>query len=187
MGKRHELYRERRGGFTVPELLVAIALFSVLVSIAVGGYVVALRTQRQVVAVLAANANASAAIEQMAREMRTGYDFCDASRGTSCAGANEVVFRNADGTIVQYQYHLATEMAGYYYGAVERSAGGSPQVITGSNVNIVYLRFDRSGTDDYTDGYPPRITITMGVSPLEVGVSQNITNLQATISSRGDD
>ncbi len=46
-----------RAGFTLVELLVAIALFSIAVSVAVGGFVRVLRTQRQIVALIAANSS----------------------------------------------------------------------------------------------------------------------------------
>ena len=67
--------RNSRSAFTLVEMLVAIALFSVVVSIAVGGFTRALRTQRQVIALIAANSNMSLALEQMAREMRTSINF----------------------------------------------------------------------------------------------------------------
>ena len=58
------------------ELLVAVALFSILMSIAAGGFVRALRSEREVSAMMAAESNVNLALEQMAREMRTGYLFC---------------------------------------------------------------------------------------------------------------
>ena len=57
-------------GFTLVELLVAIGVFSILISVAVGTFARALRTQRQTAALIAANSNASLVLEQMAREIR---------------------------------------------------------------------------------------------------------------------
>src|SRR5262249_39846319 len=62
--------------FTLIELLVAIALFSTLVAIATGGFVNALRSERQASAMMAAESNVDIALEEMAREMRTSYLFC---------------------------------------------------------------------------------------------------------------
>ncbi len=62
-------------GFTIVELLVAMGIFLIVVEIAVGGFVNALRAQKQVAALIAAEGNADLALEQMAREIRTGY-FC---------------------------------------------------------------------------------------------------------------
>ena len=79
-------------GFTLAELLVAIGVFSVLMAIGVGGFVHALHTQREVAALIASQSNASIALEQMAREIRTGYLFCNdpdnnGNPNTTCSAA----------------------------------------------------------------------------------------------------
>jgi prepilin-type N-terminal cleavage/methylation domain-containing protein len=63
-------------GFTLIEMLVAIGVFAVVVAIATGGFVNSLRTQRQVASLISAQSNASLVLEQMAREIRTGFLFC---------------------------------------------------------------------------------------------------------------
>jgi prepilin-type N-terminal cleavage/methylation domain-containing protein len=65
-----------RHAFTLIETIIAIGLFSILVAIGVGGFTTALRSQREAGALLGAQSNVSAAVEQMAREIRTGYLFC---------------------------------------------------------------------------------------------------------------
>jgi prepilin-type N-terminal cleavage/methylation domain-containing protein len=66
----------KKSGFTLVELLITIALFTIIVSIAVGGFTNALKTQRQVSSLIATQSNVSLALEQMTREIRTGYLFC---------------------------------------------------------------------------------------------------------------
>lgn len=175
-------------GYTLIELLVAIGLFLVVVTIAVGGFTRALRTQRQVQQLIAAQSNVSLAIEQMAREIRTGTNFCD---GTVVDGASmtcssvtdpvELKFRNALGKIVAYRLKA---------GAIERGVrdvvGGTVnfQKITGENANIQYLNFRLFGNRPGSD-YPPRITISLGVSPRgDVGISSVTVDLQTTVSAR---
>src|SRR6185369_6212596 len=86
-------------GFTLIELLVAVSLFAIAVAIAAGGFVRALRTQRQLIALISANSSASLAIEQMAREMRTGFGFgCTAVAGV----CDQISFTNASGEEVRY-------------------------------------------------------------------------------------
>src|SRR5260221_302855 len=75
--------RRDRRGFTVMELLIAMALFSVVISIAVGGIVISLRGQRELAELIAADNDVSLALEQMAREVRTGFAFCRG--GSYCA------------------------------------------------------------------------------------------------------
>ena len=66
----------KKSGFTLIELLVAIALFSIVVTIASSGFVNALRTQRQVASLISTESNVTLVLEQIAREVRTGYLFC---------------------------------------------------------------------------------------------------------------
>ena len=163
-----------RKGFTLIELIVAIGVFSTIVSIAIGGLVSALRTQRQTVALIAANSNASLTMEQMAREIRTGYDFC--VNGQQCIGTSELSFRNAAGDVVTYRLNDAL-------GAIERGISGNFSPLTAENVSIRYLRFVLSGNDSH-DGLSPRITISMGVSSKELGVAGSVVNIQTTVSAR---
>lgn len=71
-------HKNKFAGFTLIETIIAIGLFSVLVAIGVGGFTTALRSERQAGSLLGAQSNVSLAVEQMAREIRTGYLFCHA-------------------------------------------------------------------------------------------------------------
>jgi len=159
---------EARAGFTIVELLVAIALFSIAVSVAAGGFVRALRTQRQLVSLITANSNASLAIEEIARELRTGYGFECAGVGATC---EELAFNGATGEAIAYRKNGT---------ALERQAGGSWQPLTASNVDVRSLSFIIVATP----GFPERVTIAMGVGSKTIGLETVSTNIQTTISSR---
>jgi prepilin-type N-terminal cleavage/methylation domain-containing protein len=162
-------------GFTLVELLVAITLFSIAISIAIGGFVRALRTQRELISLIAANSNASLAIEQMAREIRTGVGFSYTDNcSVNCSGIN---FTNANGEVVTYDS---------VDGHLERGVGIAPQTVfqkvTADNVDIKYLNFYLlSGVD------PARVTISLGIGAKQgtnPELQGNITAIQTTISSR---
>lgn len=160
-----------RAAFTLVELLVSIGIFAVITTIAVGGFVSVLKSERQVAGLLAANSNISLSIEQMAREMRTGYNFCTVR---SCL-LSELNFRNARGDDITYRLQS---------GAIERRVNSSPfQKITADNVDVKYLKFYLQGREA-GDGQQPRVTIALGVAPKGVGLKENITNLQTTVSAR---
>jgi prepilin-type N-terminal cleavage/methylation domain-containing protein len=93
-------------GFTIVELLIAVALFSVVISITSGVFIRSLRTQRIITSFIAANSNASLAMEQMAREIRTGQDFCSGPN-IGCAADSgifqELIFTNARGQQAKYE------------------------------------------------------------------------------------
>jgi len=170
-------------GFTMVELLVAIASFIIIISIAVGGFSGALRSQRQSIALLNANYNSSLVLEQMAREIRTGMNFCDQNQN-SCSSpvdggeisTNELYFTNAYGQNVVYRLNNF---------GIEKSIDGgtSFKKITADDVIVDYLRFILNG-QNFGDGKQTRITILMGIKSKESSVSGSVVNLQTTVSSR---
>ena len=84
-------------GFTIVELLIAMSIFIILTSITAGGFINVLRNQRIVVALMAANDNMGLTIEQIAREIRTGYNFCKVSE-------SKFQFVNADDEVIRYGF-----------------------------------------------------------------------------------
>jgi len=153
-----------KNGFTIVELLVAITLFSVIVAIATGTFVQSLRTQRGVTALIAANSNVSLAMEQMAREIRTGQGF-------SLSGG-ELNFTNARGQAVAYR--LRNE-------SIEKAVNGETGVITAANVRVSKLNFLLAG-ESPADGFPTKIVIMLEIGALEAAGAK--INLQTVISSR---
>jgi type II secretory pathway pseudopilin PulG len=179
------------------ELLVAIALFSILVSIAAGGFVRALRSEREVSAMMSTESNISIALEEMTREMRTGYLFChDPGSDTpsdscgcssptgqppwTCSG---IEFYNTNGCKIDYALQG---------GLLERSDGcdanngGALAALTGNNVSLAYLSFTLFGNLE-TDNWNPRITVAVSVKPNDNTVSWPTANLETTVSARGID
>ena len=177
--------------------MIAVGLFSILVAIAFGGFINALRTQRAVVAMLSAQSNAGLVLEQMAREMRTGYLFCHDSGSDvpslACTPHCTVSAGNAwqctgfidfyDAATEEVQYRLTN-------GTLERAAGGGQfQPLTSDNVNVQYLSFNLQGQLE-GDQWNPRVTIAMEVSPSSTFLTagyNNILNLETTVSARGID
>ena len=193
-----------RKGFTLVEAIIAIGLFTIVVSIASGGFINALHTQHEVSALLAAQSSASEALEQMTREMRTGYLFCvDPNNSTlkqpsaACqpytnpinGGAGTwtvdgyINFQNANSENVVYEV---------VNGSLERqnlsASPSTPEEITGSNVAVKYLIFTLAGNTE-GDHWNPRITISMGVAPssTDPAVANDVMNLETTVSARSID
>lgn len=162
-------------GFTILELIVAIAVFSILTTLATGGFVRALKTERQISAYTAVNSNVGLFLEQIAREARTGSNFC--INGNSCPSSSILSFLNASGENVTYCLES---------GAIKRSIGSgcsSGQNITGDNVSVENLRFILFGNQN-GDGYPPRVTILVGATSRLASALSYKVNLQTTVSSR---
>lgn len=173
---------DRRSGFALVELLVAISIFLAVVSIGVGGFARALRTIRQNASFVSASGNVSLALEQMAREMRTGYDFC--VNGQLCAPSagiiDEVVFKNAKGDVVSYKAENDV-IARTCSGVCDGEPGQKP--LTSTTVVIKHLGFKVFG-NTAGDSYQPRITITIGVTTRDPGTANAVMTLETTVSSR---
>ena len=82
---------------------MALSFFIVFTVIASGSFIRALRTQRAIVALIAANDNANLSIEQIAREIRTGSNFSLAGNDLNFSNANiQVIYRlNSSTNIIE--------------------------------------------------------------------------------------
>ncbi|RJP45621.1 prepilin-type N-terminal cleavage/methylation domain-containing protein [Candidatus Parcubacteria bacterium] len=173
--------RQGRQGFSLVELLVSMGLFSAVVAVAVGGFIGALRNQRQAAALVAAESNLSLAMEQIAREIRTGHYFCDGAHTGPCL-PGELIFVSPIGGVDQtVAYRLSN-------GSIERSVGGTAnyEKLTAENVLVEYLEFILLGNQT-SDGYPPRVTVTVGVTARNATVSIPPVRIQTTVSARALD
>lgn len=152
----------KRGGFTIVELLVSTGLFVILVSLASSSFIQALRTQRIVTNLSISMNDASFVIEQIAREVRVGFNFN--------GGGSTFNFTNPGGYSVSYS------LSGT---GIWRCEGGSCDIITSPDVKIDNLGFILQGNAP-GDGEPPRVTILISI----VGEKEIKVHLQTTISSR---
>jgi prepilin-type N-terminal cleavage/methylation domain-containing protein len=185
-------------GFTLVELLVAIGLFSILFAIAGGGFVNALRAQRQISAMMAAESNIGIALEEMAREIRTGYLFCHdpiTAEGVSkCDVPTDPVYSRHCVLDAQTTWPVCSDLEYYNAnsekvdyvlknGILERGKNDVYQPITGNNVTVRSLSFVIHGNKE-GDQWNPRITITVGVAPNDPSVSWDTVNLETSVSAR---
>ncbi len=161
-------------GFTVIELLVSLGLFSIIVLLAMGGFVRALRAQGQVAAFASTNSNMSLALEEMAREIRTGILFC--TNGTTCGSV--LSFVNARRQVVTYCLDEDAIKRG-----IADTTCANGQKVTADNIAVKYLTFILFGNHE-GDGYPPRITILVGAGPRDPAAASYIIHFQTTVSSR---
>jgi len=192
MKKFSNIPKHRHQGFTLVELMVAIALFSILVAVAVGGFTRALRSERQAGDIIAAESNVSLALEQMAREVRTGSDFCpttvsgnlcgdpsvDAATGVADVYPN-LAFTNAEGAVVVYALQDSVLMK-----SVDGGSTFSP--VTADTVSVPYFAAEIAG-NSAGDHWPPRVTIDLGIVPNDPSLAGQILHLQTTVSARAID
>lgn len=174
--------RESRArGFTLVEVLVAMSVFIIIVTVAVAVFVNALRNQRLLTERMSVNNNMSTVLEQMAREIRTGYSFPSAS--DTCLSS--LTFFNSQhsdptGADAQTTYALSG-------GSITRSEGGNTETLTASNVEVKNLCFkvlQYEGEGSQQKCNPPRIAIAIAVGVKGAGPDVPATYLGTTVSSR---
>lgn len=175
-----------RDGFTIVELIVAMGLFLIAITLAVGAFVQALKTQRTANYLMSVNSNASIALESLAREIRTGYTFNLSEPPVlppnPCLNPqfDQVSFKNYNGKFVTYKIQNGTLTRQACDGT--GCAGSEPFLaMTASNVlvsRLCFLKTQRTFSD------PWRISVFLTVGSPNPDLAQNALNLETTVSSR---
>jgi len=165
--------RNKRKGFTLIEISIALGLFGIIVSVTAGSYIQILRTQRQVTALIAANSNVSLVLEQMAREIRTSFEFSQ-----PLAVTEELTFTNKDLETITYRLNTVAK-------TLERQINLSAfEPITADNIEVVNLDFLGYGQAFINPLEATRIVILLSVKPIESTLKDTVIHLQTTISPR---
>ena len=169
-------------GFTVVELIVAMAVFTVVVTVAVGVFTSVVRNQRRLSTLMTVNDNAGAVLEQMAREIRTGYRFCEGQNpSVACDATTDALnFTNYAGEAVRYGLSKDKKIT-----RVEGAGMAVP--LTANEVEVMDLSFitaQISALPGTNVCAPWRITILVRVRPKGDTDDERETKLQTTISSR---
>jgi len=160
-------FRQNMAGLTLIELIVAIGVFGLVVSMAFGIFVLAIVSQRRIIALRNVEDSIRFTIESTAREVRTGKNFS--------GGVDSLSFTNAKGELVIYRLNG---------GIVEKSSDGGANysAVTGSETTVNYLNFYLMG-QAVGDGLQPRVTMTIGATS-QVGNQSANLKVQTTISGR---
>jgi prepilin-type N-terminal cleavage/methylation domain-containing protein len=167
-------------GFTLVELIVAIGVFLSIIAIASGIFIRSVRTQRFVNDAMAMNSNASLALEQIMREIRSGFNFevCELDDCQSSGFGDTLKFTRVRGdttVLVTYGWNQ-TDLN------IERTEGTLPvSVLTASNVKVDRLSFSLFQADSLA---PWRISLFLKVGSKNDPSSANTVDLQTSVSAR---
>lgn len=174
----------KQHGFTLIEMIVSLALFTFVITIAVGALLMLMASNRQLQGEQSVMTNLSFAMDSMTREIRTGtFYYCDSQGSTN--GTNNIFnpSNNVD-TILGDLYQdcengnpsinkiqgLAFKEGGdsitgaadrilYYFDSSEgkiyrRIGGGAPQSIVSSGIKIKKMEFFVTGSKKLSLGGP---------------------------------
>ena len=143
-------------GFTLIELIVSVGLFSIVMMLVGGAYLVMIGSTRQAQAISSGMDNLSFALETMTRAMRTGGGYVCGGSGTSCVLQTSFQFVNTVGHTITYQRATGTSCgtSNGYNGCLQQTDGttGVTSVLTDPSVNITSLKFSATGMHTYRNG-----------------------------------
>jgi prepilin-type N-terminal cleavage/methylation domain-containing protein len=132
-------------GFTLVEMLVAIAIFMIVVTTTLGAFLKMVDVNKKVQSVRNAMDNANLAMETMMRNLRLGYDYCQV--GPSCT-QNSISFRDQSGNIVTYNLEegpIAVGQEVAFFQMKRTINNGSSVAITSPDIGIEDLQFEVVG------------------------------------------
>lgn len=138
----------RRAGFTLVELLVAVGLFAVIMTLSAGAYLVMIAVNARAQAVALVTDELSFVLENITRSIRTGRDY-SCSTGfdsTNCqaTGGSSFTFNSSSNDLTQYRVSS---------GAIERYTTITGWVpLTDPGITITSLVFYVSGAGDTSGG-----------------------------------
>lgn len=173
---------KRQHGYTLIELLVAIGVFAIVVTLMTGTFMLSLRGQKKGVTTQNVADNVRYAMEIMAKEMRMGTSFVADTNSGSCATMCRIQFSSNmpnRNPAQRLEFYLAN---GKIMFDDEVGTGPAADSITSPNVTVSTLSFDVSGVPPTSQ---PRITIVLEAASAENagGVGSSIT-VQTTVSQR---
>ncbi|MCX6731699.1 MAG: prepilin-type N-terminal cleavage/methylation domain-containing protein [Candidatus Parcubacteria bacterium] len=152
-------------GFTIIEMVVAVGVFAVVMTVSLAAFLNVSDIQKRAEALRVINDNLNFSLETMMREIRAGSNYRVGSGGTS------LTIAGVSGGDITYRSNN---------GRIEKSVAGNPITLTAPEVNIIKLLFIREPQTG--PQYQPRITIIINGSAGEKKVIN--LNLQTTISQR---
>lgn len=183
-------------GFTLVEVLVSVALFTVVVTTAVSALIIILDANRKAQNISSTINNAFFTFETMSRLMRTGVNYhCGGGGSTDspqdCVnGDNEMFFTDDRG---QFVHVWLTEVSGI--GTIMQEADpngattggisfGPEYPLTSDDFDVETLLFTVTGSDIVSNTEQPKTTITFhGISNPGTSESSEL-KLQTTVTQR---
>ncbi|MES2953592.1 MAG: type II secretion system protein [Patescibacteria group bacterium] len=190
-----------RAGFTLPEFLVAMTLFSVVSTFAISSVIAVGNLARSAAAKRAVVDNVHFALETMSRKIKVGTSYhCDVTSGSATpppitdpkacsSGANSFGFLAADGsTHVEYKLNTATKRI--QAGSCQGACTPSFYDLTAPDVEITKLTFFADNSVLKDNQLQPRVLIVVEGKVVAANSAKaaagdaTIFTLQTTLSQR---
>jgi prepilin-type N-terminal cleavage/methylation domain-containing protein len=168
----------KTGGFTLIEIIVSVALFSVVMTIVASAYLNLLNLDRQTRATNDIVNNLDFVVSTMARSIRTGTDYqCGGTGGTNCpiTPSSTFAFVDDQGNTVTYSWDSINQQITECYGA-----GCTITAITDPRIKIDTLHFYVRGAQNNTDQIQPQVIFVLHGT---ISVNSDSTPISFTIQT----
>lgn len=196
--QKREATPESNRGFSLIELLVSMALFTVVLTMGVGALMVLINANAKAQNTQESVSNIQFALDSMAREIRTGFAYyCsggtettgditthqDCNKGTylSIIEGGKSLTDGADNRRIAYRYNSTD-------GSIERKVGSGSWVrLTNPTINVTAMHFNVSNTankEDDANLFQPNATIFIEGEVVGVGSTGSSFMIQTTVTKR---
>ncbi len=175
-------------GYTLVEVIVATTIFIIGIGLVVGVFIQSLRSERMINSIMESNGNASIALEQMMREIRTGYNFATSTQGSGLCFArglsDKLTFTRYIGnasTTVSFAWDtsimsIERDQTDPTTGVISTSTENASTVF----INPICFRL----TQQNSTSSPWRIGIFATISPSDPRLQNKAVNVETTVSAR---
>ena len=134
----------RQAGFTLVEMIVSLAVFSIVITVSVGALLMLIATNQQLQGEQSVMTNLSFALDSMVREMRTGTGYyCDAGSSRTSGSSGAKIFQDGEALDTDVVQNCSSGNSGNLdlIGVSFIESGES--ITQAANTRIVYF-FDRT-------------------------------------------
>jgi prepilin-type N-terminal cleavage/methylation domain-containing protein len=172
--------KNKNGGFTLVEMLVSVALFSVVLTVTLGSILTIADANRKARSLMSVMNNLNFAVDAITRSVKTGTNL---STPGNCVEVDQINYDASDpisAARVPVRYCLATSGD---RGMITKQVGsGAALELTSPDVDIDYLDFSVFG--NVPGEQQPRVAINMqGTVRVSTRVSSSFS-IQTTVSQR---
>lgn len=183
-------------GFTLIETIVSVAIFAIVMTIALGSLLAMIESDRKAQTLKSVINNLNFSMDSMTRSIRTGEDYhCDAAVGTitaarDCGGvpATSFVYKPVVGNTTIYRLESSNAalcgQPAARVGCITRSTdnGVTYSAITSPEVYIQALKFYVTGAEN--PNLQPKVTVLIAGEVTVSASQKSPLNLQTSVTQR---
>ena len=182
---------KRNKGFTLIEMMIAIAIFLIVITIGVGALLNASAVHNKTKGMRSVLDSMTFTMEEMSRNLRTGHEYHCGGSGSgplSCPGGGTAIsFKSSQGTVSDEIWQYSICSIGTGNGICKSTGGGSLLPLTPPEVNIdSSSRFYVFGAETINDTVQPYVILKIS-GTINYHNTSTQFNLRTAVSQRAID